>query len=352
MEIIATILGIIQGILVMLNKRSNWIFYILQMIFLIIFSCINHLYGDVLNNTFYLVLGFIGFLAWSKKKETNNISSVNNIERIIYIALIIIGTLVLNQILKTTNDPLPLLDSFTTISSLVATYYMIKKKIDTWVIWFINDIFYAIEYFMLPNQALYLFLLNIVRAFMAIGSYINRNRIMKGKNNMIKMFYSGTYKVRHEKINEDNVLEMLKDDIRSKIVGNVKDTVYASDGVTLKNNKNVMYIGGFYYEKQNKNKSVCENVVTEELKQIDRCDLVIANLTKYSAIASITEIIYAAFKQKKIVIFCDPKVTSYEIEGEYWFPILTSKQLNKNIEVKFVNNEDEIINYVNKLREE
>ena len=103
MEIIATILGIIQGILVMLNKRSNWIFYILQMIFLIIFSCINHLYGDVLNNSFYLILGFIGFLAWSKKKGTNNISSVNNIERIIYIALIIIGTLVLNQILKTIN---------------------------------------------------------------------------------------------------------------------------------------------------------------------------------------------------------------------------------------------------------
>ncbi len=169
---------------------------------------------------------------------------------------------------------------------------------------------------------------------------------------MIKLFYSGTYKVRHEMINEENVLEMLKDDIRSKIVGNVKDTVYASDGVTLKNNKNVMYIGGFYYEKQNKNKSVCENVVTEELKQIDRCDLVVANLTKYSAIASITEIVYAAFKQKKIVIFCDPNVTSYEIEGEYWFPILTSKQLNKNIEVKFVNNEEEIINYVNKLKEE
>ena len=38
---------------------------------------------------------------------------------------------------------------------------------------------------------------------------------------MINLFYSSTYKVRHELINEDNVLEMLKDDIRSKIVGNV-----------------------------------------------------------------------------------------------------------------------------------
>ena len=47
---------------------------------------------------------------------------------------------------------------------------------------------------------------------------------------MIKIFYSGTYKVRHEQIHKDNVLEMLKDDVRSKIVGNVEDTVYASKG--------------------------------------------------------------------------------------------------------------------------
>lgn len=167
---------------------------------------------------------------------------------------------------------------------------------------------------------------------------------------MIKIFYSGTYKVRHELINEDNVLEMLKVDIRSKIVGNVKDTIYASDGVIIKNNNNVMYIGGFYYEKQDNNKTVCENVVSEELKQIDKCDLVIANLTKYSAIATVTEILYASFKKKKIVIFCDPKVTSYEVEGEYWFPILASKQLNNNIEIKFIDSEEEIIDYINNLK--
>ena len=183
MELIATILGLIQGILVMLNKRSNWIFYILQMIFLIIFSSINHLYGDVLNNSFYLVLGFIGFLEWSKKKDSNQIRLVNYKERINYILLITIGTIVLNLVLKTTDDPLPLLDSFTTISSLVATYYMIKKKLDTWIIWFINDIFYAIEYFMLPNQALYLFLLNIVWAFMAVGSYLNWKKILEEESN-------------------------------------------------------------------------------------------------------------------------------------------------------------------------
>ena len=169
---------------------------------------------------------------------------------------------------------------------------------------------------------------------------------------MIKIFYSGTYKVRHEKINENNVLDKLKDDVRSKIVGSTVDTVYASDGVIIKENKNVMYIGGFYYEKQNPLKSLCENVVYEELKQIDACDVVIANLMNYSAIASVTEIVYAAFKGKKIIVFCNPKITSYDVQGEYWFPILTIKQINPHVEIKFISDEDEIVKYVNSLKED
>ena len=121
-------------------------------------------------------------------------------------------------------------------------------------------------------------------------------------------------------------------------------------GVVIKNNKNVEYVGGFYYEKDHPGKSTCESVVLEELKQIDNCDIVIANLTKYSAIATVTEILYAAMKNKKTVIFCDPNITSYEVEGEYWFPILTIKNLNKNVEVKFIEHESEIIDYINNLK--
>ena len=178
LEIVATVLGLIQGVLVMLNKRSNWIFYILQMAFLIIFSIMNHLYGDVVNNSIYLVMGIVGFILW-KKSDTSKITNASIIEKAIYILLIAFGTIGLAAILNNTDDPLPLLDDFTTVSSLVATYYMMKKKLDTWVIWFINDIFYAIEYFILPDQALYLFALNVIWTVMAVGSYINWKKIMK-----------------------------------------------------------------------------------------------------------------------------------------------------------------------------
>jgi nicotinamide mononucleotide transporter len=179
LELGATILGLVQGVLVMLNKRSNWVFYCLQMIFLIIFSSINHLYGDVVNNSIYLVMGVVGFILWNKNSTSNKITACKRRERIGYTALIFIGTLIVSLILKKTDDPLPILDAFTTVSSLVATYYMMKKKLDTWIIWFVNDIFYAIEYFILPDQALYLFALNVIWTFMAVGSYLNWKKIMK-----------------------------------------------------------------------------------------------------------------------------------------------------------------------------
>lgn len=182
LELGATILGLIQGVLVMLDKRSNWIFYILQMIFLIIFSTINHLYGDVVNNSIFLVMGIIGFILWNKNSKSNKITSASIKEKTIYTIVILLGTIIVGIILKNTDDPLPMLDAFTTISSLVATYYMMKKKIDTWVIWFINDIFYAIEYFILPDQALYLFALNVIWTLMAVASYVNWKKIMKEGN--------------------------------------------------------------------------------------------------------------------------------------------------------------------------
>ena len=71
-EVCATIFGLIQGVLVMYNKRSNWIAYVIQMAFLIVFSAFNHLYGDVVNNSIYFVIGIIGFILWKNEDYHEN----------------------------------------------------------------------------------------------------------------------------------------------------------------------------------------------------------------------------------------------------------------------------------------
>jgi hypothetical protein len=169
---------------------------------------------------------------------------------------------------------------------------------------------------------------------------------------MLNLFVGSTYKTRHELVTKENVEVLLKDDIRSKIVGNQKLFIYGSKPCVLEINNKIKYMGGFYYEENKDNLTECENVVYSELSQIDKSDLIIIILHNYSAIATITELMYASLKKKKIVIFCDPKITRFEIDGEYWFPIIAAKKINDNIEVIFSEKDSDIIDYIEKLEVE
>lgn len=172
---------------------------------------------------------------------------------------------------------------------------------------------------------------------------------------MIKIFFSSPYNIKHKDVNLNNAEEILKDDIRTKIIGDVKKFVYGNDGVRIKGNSNILYLGGFYYEEnkfQNSKYGECENTVRCELEQIDKSDIVFVSLLKYSAIASITELLYASFKNKKVVVFCDKKITQFKTEYEYWFPLITSMVINNQIKIIYVENEEDIIDYINDLKEE
>lgn len=174
-EILATACGLTQAIFVMFNKRANWIFYILQMIFMIIFSKMSHLYGDMANSCVYLIIGIISYIIWGINQKP--IKFASTIERINWIIILIIGTIIGSVILSKTNDPCSILDSFTTVSSFIATILMVRRKIDAWIVWFINDIAYCIEYLILPNQAFYLFSLHCIWTAMAVVSFFTWNNI-------------------------------------------------------------------------------------------------------------------------------------------------------------------------------
>lgn len=180
-QILATIFGLTQGIFAWANKKINWVFYCLQYVFLGIFNLQASLYGDAFSSLVYIGVGVFGWIYWGKLKDKNiNIQKASGKERFIYITIIIIATILLSIYLANfTDDVLPRLDAFTTVSGLVAIYYTLTKKIDTWVIWFINDVVFTIEYLMLPEPPVYLIVLNIIWAGMAVGSFINWYKLLK-----------------------------------------------------------------------------------------------------------------------------------------------------------------------------
>ena len=88
-EIICTILGLIQGVLVMLNKRSNWIVYALQMLFLVIFSWQAKLYGDFVQNLFYFFFCIYAWWMWKEGGIADKIKVLLNKDRIITCLIVI-----------------------------------------------------------------------------------------------------------------------------------------------------------------------------------------------------------------------------------------------------------------------
>lgn len=193
LEIITSIFGLIQSVLIMFNKKENWIFYILNILTLTIFSLRAKLYGDVLENSIYLLIGFFGLFSWYSKNisskfiKNNKIKWMNKKERILFFITFIIITGIIYLWLIHTDDPLALLDAVTTGLSFVATLTMAMKRVDSWIYWLIDDILMAVTYFSLPDKAIYLMSLNIIWIFLAIGTIYTWNKqakkeVMKNAN--------------------------------------------------------------------------------------------------------------------------------------------------------------------------
>lgn len=161
----------------MLNKRSNWIFYSLQMFFLVLFSISVHLWGDVVIDSVYFFIGIGGFILWKKGGHADAISTYGWRARIIWAFLSLQAIIVVWYILRRTDNPLPFLDSITSVTSVVATWFMFRHKLEAWAVWFVNDLFYIAEYFLLPDKAVYLICLYIIWTIFAVVSFFNWRRL-------------------------------------------------------------------------------------------------------------------------------------------------------------------------------
>ena len=164
---------------------------------------------------------------------------------------------------------------------------------------------------------------------------------------MIKLFYSGIYASPHSQITKKNIKEKLHDDVRSHLVDNINDVLYYSKKGVLTKNPNVLYMGGFYFEKSHK--SITKGIVNSELSEILYSDLIVVNLLGNNAIASISELLYAASQNKQIEVFVKNTPNPFTVTSQYWFPIFTAIKLNKSINIHKVSSNQDVINFIMKL---
>lgn len=128
-EITITVLGLIQGVLAMLNKRSNWIVYAVQMALLVIFSFRAHLYGDMIQSAVYMFVCLFSFWSW-KNGSAINTTHIKFNSAIVITIITLLSTAIFGYILSSTDDPMPYIDAFTTVTTVVALLMMSAHKVE------------------------------------------------------------------------------------------------------------------------------------------------------------------------------------------------------------------------------
>lgn len=177
-EIFSSVCGLIQSMLICAKKKENWIFYLLNIVTLTIYSMSVHLYGDVAENLIYVVFGLLGLFTWYSENVTRRIfgserriSYCSSKERLLYGAMLILISAFMYAWLLSTDDPAPFLDAVTTGMGFTATLGMAFKRVESWIIWLVDDILMAYIYYSLPNTGFWLMCLNIIWVGLAAGTW-------------------------------------------------------------------------------------------------------------------------------------------------------------------------------------
>lgn len=146
MGIISATTGVACVVCTGKGKLSAYVFGLVNCVLYAIISYKVHLYGEtMLNALYYVPMQFIGFYIWSKNmnKETHEVKKIHmkNFKRILWLLAMVVATIVYGLILNKLGDAMPFVDSFTTVSSVVAMIVSVKMYSEQWWIWILVDIF-------------------------------------------------------------------------------------------------------------------------------------------------------------------------------------------------------------------
>lgn len=166
-DAIAAICGIFCVVLCAKGKKSQYIWGVFNILGYVIIAFINKYYGEVmLNALYYLPSQFLGYYFWQRheNKETNDVIGKCLTSKQTILSLI--GCLILIITYKFLLDGLggnqTLLDSASTIISVVANILMLARFREQWLLWIIIDIITVImwalakDYVMVVMWSVYL----------------------------------------------------------------------------------------------------------------------------------------------------------------------------------------------------
>ena len=179
---IAAICGIFCVVLCAKGKKSQYIWGLINIIGYIIIAFINKYYGEVmLNGLYYLPSQFIGYYLWNKheNKKTENVKGKKL--SIKQTAVLLVCTAVSIVLYKLLLDVLggnnTILDSASTMISIIANTLMLLRYREQWLLWIIIDMITVVMWILMKDGIMVtMWAVYLINAFYG---YINWTKIAK-----------------------------------------------------------------------------------------------------------------------------------------------------------------------------
>lgn len=181
-DAVAAISGIVCVVLCAKGKKSQYIWGVLNVLGYIVIAFINKYYGEVmLNAIYYLPSQFIGYYLWDKheNRETKDVEGkkLNLKNSIILLVVCILGILGYKLVLDLLGGNSTLLDSASTLISVVANSLMLLRYREQWLLWIIIDTITVIMWLIVGDFIMVtMWLVYLINAFYG---YYNWTKIAK-----------------------------------------------------------------------------------------------------------------------------------------------------------------------------
>ena len=146
LSVVSGISGIWCVFLVAKKRISNFIIGFVNVIAYAWTAYLWKIYGDfMLNAIYFLPMQFIGWYYWTKPKAKTGTDTVkgfflSNKKRVVYFLASFVAILLYREVLVSMGGNTPLLDSTSTVFSIVAAILMTKRYMEQWILWIIVDV--------------------------------------------------------------------------------------------------------------------------------------------------------------------------------------------------------------------
>lgn len=181
-EIIAVVFGLTYVLLAARNNIWCWFFGVVgSLISIILFFHFFNLVAESMLYLYYVGTGIYGWLNWSKMQEKKEFIIVTKPLKIhlLLVSFGLISTYVLSLFIQElfAEASYPLLDSFTTVFSIITTILVVKKWMENWLYWIVINTVTVYLYF--SKGINYYGLLTIFYVAMSIYGYFNWRKLLK-----------------------------------------------------------------------------------------------------------------------------------------------------------------------------